>query len=185
MVGTQGAAQRRPGTAAATRLHRIGTRIASIKWVGEIEVSDQPLFSPWNTQFYRYFGAAYPPEGSPPLTRQVVKSTFELPLPATLPAGRTARLSAPGRRSAAPAAAVATPAIPKPRPTRAPPTRSAATAPSSPPPAHDRARTDRSPLTYPHAAGGWFGDVPRDPRGGGPWVIPWDQSSLPTTGFQV
>jgi DMSO/TMAO reductase YedYZ molybdopterin-dependent catalytic subunit len=35
--------------------------IASIKWVGEIEVSDQPLFSPWNTQFYRYFGADFPP----------------------------------------------------------------------------------------------------------------------------
>jgi DMSO/TMAO reductase YedYZ molybdopterin-dependent catalytic subunit len=67
--------------------------IASIKWVGEIEVSDQPLFSPWNTQFYRYFGAAYPPGGSPPLTRQVVKSAFELPFPATLPAGRTARLT--------------------------------------------------------------------------------------------
>src|SRR4029078_1931527 len=26
--------------------------IASIKWLGSIEVSDVPLFSPWNTQFY-------------------------------------------------------------------------------------------------------------------------------------
>jgi DMSO/TMAO reductase YedYZ molybdopterin-dependent catalytic subunit len=67
--------------------------IASIKWVGEIEVADQPLFSPWNTQFYRYFGAGFPPEGSPPLTEQVVKSAFELPFPATLPAGRTSLLT--------------------------------------------------------------------------------------------
>jgi DMSO/TMAO reductase YedYZ molybdopterin-dependent catalytic subunit len=67
--------------------------IASIKWVGQLEVSDQPLFSPWNTQFYRYFGAGFPPEGSPPLTEQVIKSAFELPLPATLPAGRTTRLT--------------------------------------------------------------------------------------------
>jgi DMSO/TMAO reductase YedYZ molybdopterin-dependent catalytic subunit len=61
--------------------------IASIKWVGSIEVSDQPLSSPWNTQFYRLFGPDYPPEGSAPLTRQVVKSAFELPWPATLTAG--------------------------------------------------------------------------------------------------
>jgi DMSO/TMAO reductase YedYZ molybdopterin-dependent catalytic subunit len=67
--------------------------IASIKWLGEIEVSDQPLFSPWNTQFYRYFGAAFPPGGSAPLTEQVVKSAFELPFPATVPAGRTVRLT--------------------------------------------------------------------------------------------
>ncbi len=67
--------------------------IASIKWVGEIEVSAQPLVSPWNTQFYRLFGPGYPAEGSPPLTRQVVKSAFELPFPATLPAGRTVRLT--------------------------------------------------------------------------------------------
>ena len=38
--------------------------ISSIKWVGEIEVSAQPLFSPWNTQFYRLFGPDYPAEGS-------------------------------------------------------------------------------------------------------------------------
>lgn len=34
--------------------HRIG--IAPIKWVGRIEVSAEPLFSPWNTRFYRLFG---------------------------------------------------------------------------------------------------------------------------------
>ncbi|MFB6961459.1 molybdopterin-dependent oxidoreductase [Streptomyces sp. NPDC056309] len=52
--------------------------IASIKWVGDIEVSTQPLYSPWNTIFYRLFGPAYPEEGSAPLSRQVVRSAFEL-----------------------------------------------------------------------------------------------------------
>ncbi|GGZ94940.1 sulfite oxidase [Streptomyces bluensis] len=52
--------------------------IASIKWVGDIEVSAQPLYSPWNTTFYRLFGSAYPEEGSAPLTRQTPKSAFEL-----------------------------------------------------------------------------------------------------------
>jgi DMSO/TMAO reductase YedYZ molybdopterin-dependent catalytic subunit len=63
--------------------------IASIKWVGDIEVSATPLVSPWNTQFYRLFGPDFPPEGSRPLTRQVTKSAFELPWDATLVAGRT------------------------------------------------------------------------------------------------
>jgi DMSO/TMAO reductase YedYZ molybdopterin-dependent catalytic subunit len=59
--------------------------ISSIKWVGQIEVSATPLFSPWNTQFYRLFGPDYPTEGTP-ITRQVVKSAFELPWNATLAA---------------------------------------------------------------------------------------------------
>jgi DMSO/TMAO reductase YedYZ molybdopterin-dependent catalytic subunit len=63
--------------------------IASTKWVGDIQVSDQPLFSPWNTRYYRFFGDAYPPEGSAPLTRMNVKSAFELPWDATFAAGRT------------------------------------------------------------------------------------------------
>lgn len=63
--------------------------IASIKWVGDIEVADRALSSPWNTQYYRLFGPDYPDEGSPPLTRQVVKSAFELPWDTTLAAGRT------------------------------------------------------------------------------------------------
>jgi DMSO/TMAO reductase YedYZ molybdopterin-dependent catalytic subunit len=67
--------------------------IASVKWVGDIEVSDRPLVSPWNTQFYRFFGPGFPAEGSAPLTRQVVKSAFELPLPAVLPAGRVTTLT--------------------------------------------------------------------------------------------
>ncbi|WP_109509313.1 sulfite oxidase [Nocardioides speluncae] len=60
--------------------------IASIKWLGRIEVADQPLFSPWNTTSYRMTGPTYPPD-SPPLTTQLVKSAFELPWDATLPAG--------------------------------------------------------------------------------------------------
>ncbi len=62
--------------------------ISSIKWLGDIEVSTAPLYSPWNTSFYRLYGDAYPPEGSAPLTRQTLKSAFELPLNATL-SGRT------------------------------------------------------------------------------------------------
>lgn len=44
--------------------------IASIKWVGDIEVSAEPLSSPWNTDYYRL--------DTGPLTRQIVKSAFEL-----------------------------------------------------------------------------------------------------------
>ena len=69
--------------------HWIG--IASIKWLGAIEVSAQPLFSPWNTQFYRLFGPDFPAEGQP-FDRQVVKSAFELDPGALVPAGRSTRL---------------------------------------------------------------------------------------------
>ncbi|MFD8557314.1 sulfite oxidase [Streptosporangium canum] len=62
--------------------------LASIKWVGDIEVSTSPLASPWNTEFYRMFGEAYPPEGGVPLTAQGIRSAFELPWDATLAAGR-------------------------------------------------------------------------------------------------
>ena len=62
--------------------------IASIKWLGSIEVSAGPLFSPWNTTYYRLFGPDYPADGSPPLTRQVGKSAFELPWGAVLAGGR-------------------------------------------------------------------------------------------------
>jgi DMSO/TMAO reductase YedYZ molybdopterin-dependent catalytic subunit len=66
--------------------HWIG--IASIKWLGAIEVSDVPLFSPWNTQFYRLFGPDFPTDGQP-FDKQVIKSAFELDRGAQLPAGRT------------------------------------------------------------------------------------------------
>ena len=69
--------------------HWIG--IASIKWLGSIEVSDEPLFSPWNTQFYRLFGPGFPAEGQP-FDRQVIKSAFELDRGARLTAGRPTRL---------------------------------------------------------------------------------------------
>ncbi|MBM2616560.1 sulfite oxidase [Actinoplanes sp. LDG1-06] len=61
--------------------------ISSIKWVGRIEVSDAPLFSPWNTQFYRFFGPGFPADGQP-FDRQSIKSAFELDPGATFPAGR-------------------------------------------------------------------------------------------------
>ncbi|MEU0227353.1 sulfite oxidase [Streptomyces sp. NPDC006284] len=61
--------------------------IASVKWVGDIQVSAQPLYSPWNTTFYRLFGPAHPEEGSAPLTRQTVKSAFELASGASFPVG--------------------------------------------------------------------------------------------------
>ena len=60
--------------------------IANIKWVGRIEVSEQPLFSPWNTTQYRLFGDAYPDQ--PVLTEQPVKSAFELAWNAQVLAGR-------------------------------------------------------------------------------------------------
>ncbi|WP_211275614.1 sulfite oxidase [Actinoplanes rectilineatus] len=66
--------------------------IASIKWVGTLEVSAEPLFSPWNTQFYRLFGPEFPAEGVP-IDEQVVKSAFELDPGATVPAGTTTRLT--------------------------------------------------------------------------------------------
>ena len=83
--------------------------IASIKWLGQIEVADHPLFSPWNTTQYRLTGPTYPPD-SPPLTNQAVKSAFELPFGATFPAGRRqvltgARGRAPSRSSASTSAA--------------------------------------------------------------------------------
>ncbi|MFC0531887.1 sulfite oxidase [Phytohabitans kaempferiae] len=61
--------------------------VASIKWLGQLEVSAEPLFSPWNTQFYRLFGPTYPADGEL-VSRQAVKSAFELPWEATLCAGR-------------------------------------------------------------------------------------------------
>ncbi|MER7703150.1 sulfite oxidase [Kitasatospora sp. NPDC097605] len=76
--------------------------IASIKWVGTVEVADRPLFSPWNTDSYRLFGPDHPPGGSAPLTAQVVKSAFELARDAVLPAGRAHRLHGRSWSGAAP-----------------------------------------------------------------------------------
>ncbi len=59
--------------------------IANVKWVGELEVSETPLLSQWNTTSYRLFGPDYPT--TPLVTTQVVKSALELPFPATLGRG--------------------------------------------------------------------------------------------------
>jgi DMSO/TMAO reductase YedYZ molybdopterin-dependent catalytic subunit len=78
--------------------------VASIKWVGSIEVADQPLYSTWNTTQYRLTGPTYPAD-QPPLSRQAVKSAFELPFGVQLRAtqrhvltGRSWSGSAPIRR---------------------------------------------------------------------------------------
>ncbi|AIJ23811.1 molybdopterin-binding oxidoreductase protein [Amycolatopsis methanolica 239] len=61
--------------------------IASIKWLGRIQVSRTPLDSPWDTQYYRLTGPDYSPDGVL-VTRQNTKSVFELPWRATLAADR-------------------------------------------------------------------------------------------------
>jgi DMSO/TMAO reductase YedYZ molybdopterin-dependent catalytic subunit len=62
--------------------------IGSIKWLGSLEVSRSELTSPWNTRWYRMTGGAYPAD-APPLTVNPVRSAWELPWGATLPAGRS------------------------------------------------------------------------------------------------
>jgi DMSO/TMAO reductase YedYZ molybdopterin-dependent catalytic subunit len=59
--------------------------VANVKWVGQIEVSATPLFSLWNTSQYVLTGPTY--TGSPAVTSQVVKSTFELAVGAQFAAG--------------------------------------------------------------------------------------------------
>ncbi|NUV70917.1 MULTISPECIES: sulfite oxidase [unclassified Streptomyces] len=80
--------------------------IANIKWVGDIEVSAEPLLTPWNTGLYRLFGPGHPPEGSPPLTRQSLKSAFELAPGAAFPAHRRALLTGRSWSGGAPVRAV-------------------------------------------------------------------------------
>lgn len=59
--------------------------VANIKWVGQIEVSRRPLFSPWNTTQYTLTGPSYP--NPPVVTNQEVKSAFELPWNASIAPG--------------------------------------------------------------------------------------------------
>jgi len=66
--------------------------IGSIKWLGSLEVARTELTSPWNTKWYVMTGGAYP-AGQPPLTVNPVRSAWELPLPATLPAGQSVTLT--------------------------------------------------------------------------------------------
>ncbi|MFE2978105.1 sulfite oxidase [Streptomyces sp. NPDC059258] len=80
--------------------------IANIKWVGDIEVSAEPLLTPWNTGLYRLFGPGHPPEGSAPLTRQTLKSAFELAPGTSFPAHRRALLTGRSWSGGAPVRAV-------------------------------------------------------------------------------
>ncbi|WP_299539222.1 sulfite oxidase [uncultured Streptomyces sp.] len=67
--------------------------IANIKWVGDIEVAAGPLLTPWNTGLYRLFGPQFPEGGSDPLTRQTLKSAFELAPGATFAVNGPVRLT--------------------------------------------------------------------------------------------
>jgi len=58
--------------------------IASIKWLGSLEVSTTELTSPWNTTFYRMVGPEWPAD-SPPLTVNPVRSAWELARDQVLP----------------------------------------------------------------------------------------------------
>ncbi|GAA3665347.1 sulfite oxidase [Nocardioides ginsengisoli] len=71
--------------------------IASIKWLGELEVSRSELTSPWNTRWYNVGG---------PLGVNPVRSSWELPRDARIPAGRTAVLTGRSWSGAAPIARV-------------------------------------------------------------------------------
>lgn len=59
--------------------------IASIKWLGSLEVSRTELTSPWNTTFYRMTGPQWPAD-SPALTVNPVRSAWELARDQVLPA---------------------------------------------------------------------------------------------------
>jgi DMSO/TMAO reductase YedYZ molybdopterin-dependent catalytic subunit len=61
--------------------------IGSIKWLGSLEVSQHELTSPWNTTWYRMTGGDYPLD-TPPLTTSPVRTAWELPWQAELPARR-------------------------------------------------------------------------------------------------
>ncbi len=65
--------------------------VQNVKWVQRIEVSEEPLFSPWNTDSYVLIGPDYqprPPARGPILTTQNVKSALELAWDARLAPGR-------------------------------------------------------------------------------------------------
>ena len=64
--------------------------ISNIKWLGRIEVSEQSLYSEYNTKKYVMIGKDYKPEPpalGPVLTTQAVKSAFELPWNGEIPSG--------------------------------------------------------------------------------------------------
>jgi DMSO/TMAO reductase YedYZ molybdopterin-dependent catalytic subunit len=58
---------------------------ASIKWLGRIEVSEHPVYLPWNTEDYILIGPDFPPDGparGPAITALAATSLVELPWPA-------------------------------------------------------------------------------------------------------
>lgn len=59
--------------------------VASVKWLGRLFVSDEELYSPWNTEKYVLSGGEHSGE---PVAAQTIKSALELPWPAELRAGR-------------------------------------------------------------------------------------------------
>jgi len=64
--------------------------VASIKWLGRIVVTEEPVRTYWNTARYVLTGPPYAPANGAPgvvIEDQVVKSAFELARPARLPAG--------------------------------------------------------------------------------------------------
>jgi len=79
--------------------------IASIKWLGSLEVSRSVLTSPWNTKWYRMTGPAYG-AGEPPLSVNPVRSAWELAPGAELRARRPHTLTGRAWSGAAPIAKV-------------------------------------------------------------------------------
>ena len=67
--------------------------VASVKWVGRIFVSDEPLLTYWNTEEYVLIGPDYEPQKGPgrgpAVTVTCVNSALELPWPARLQRGPT------------------------------------------------------------------------------------------------
>jgi DMSO/TMAO reductase YedYZ molybdopterin-dependent catalytic subunit len=64
--------------------------VSNIKWVGRLEVSEESLFSHWNTETYVLLGPDYPPNppaNGPMLSMQNPKSALELAQGAQLRAG--------------------------------------------------------------------------------------------------
>ena len=68
-----------------------GVGSANIKWLDNIVVSSERIWTRNNTTSYVLIGDEYPPEGESrgvPVTAQVIKSALALPWPAELAAGR-------------------------------------------------------------------------------------------------
>jgi hypothetical protein len=65
--------------------------VASVKWLGRLEIVSEPAFTWWNTEHYVLRGRAYRPDGpgaGEVISGQVMKSALELPSPARIAAGR-------------------------------------------------------------------------------------------------